>query len=295
MKKVTHKIRAFTLIELLVVIAIIAVLAALLLPALAAARARAQRISCASNLKQVAVAFKLWAGNNHDLYPMEVSDAQGGALEAIGVAGNQANQENNFSMFSAPKLCKGVFSMFIVMSNEMNTPKILYCPTESVDTGHHKSTTWSGDPNDSTGPSYYNNDDNVSYFVGVDADDSGALVTVGSRMLLAGDRFLSWGTLTVPETTNVFEQAIAGPSSPAVGNQAFCQALNSGQKTTVAVGWATDVGHGLVGNVALADGSVPALNNASLRTALANNGSNYVAGVSSMPAGVNRIQCPVTF
>jgi prepilin-type N-terminal cleavage/methylation domain-containing protein len=51
----------FTFIELLVVIAI---LAGLLLPALARAKAKAQRITCVSNPKQTGLAFAMWAGDH---------------------------------------------------------------------------------------------------------------------------------------------------------------------------------------------------------------------------------------
>jgi len=114
--------KAFTLIELLVVIAIIAILAAMLLPALAAAKRKAQKINCTNNLKQVGLAFRIWEGDNGDKYPQAVSSSSGGASEFCQHLNNAAPN---------PKDCAMVF---MVMSNELSTAKILFCPSDNLHT-----------------------------------------------------------------------------------------------------------------------------------------------------------------
>ena len=76
----------FTLVELLVVIGIIALLISILMPALSRARDHANRVACLSNIRQIGLAFRMYAGENRDWCPFSAPLGTGGLSYCAGSA-----------------------------------------------------------------------------------------------------------------------------------------------------------------------------------------------------------------
>ena len=210
--------RGFSLIEAMLVTFILAVLIAVFLPRLMRPR-RVSRIGCVNNQKQIGLAFRSWAGDNGDKFPMELSVTNGGTKELVGG--------------------HSVYVHFRVMSNELSTPKVLFCPNETNAKRKPAIVFDIGTPLGAV-QIPLTNDLSVSYFIGMDANQT------NSAMILSGDDNLT----------------VAGkPPKPGL--------LPLWTNTPVA--W-TSKRHDSHGNVALADASVRVPNNQEFRQILNNTG-----------------------
>ncbi|MCQ2403043.1 MAG: type II secretion system GspH family protein, partial [Lentisphaeria bacterium] len=109
--------KTFTLIEVLVVSAIIAILAAMLLPALGAARAKAETVSCVSNYKQIGLAVFLYADDNKQYYPWS----------PIGSHNFQKAKDSNWTWNANADMGR----LTAVLLSKYTEAKLFVCPADS--------------------------------------------------------------------------------------------------------------------------------------------------------------------
>jgi hypothetical protein len=111
---------AFTRSDLCVVLSVLTLLALVVLPALANTRPRSARVICANNLRQIGMGLQLWGNDFNDQPPWEVPARLPGAG---GFGGGPGTMQHS--------LAPNVWLHLAWISNEVATPKIYLCPSDS--------------------------------------------------------------------------------------------------------------------------------------------------------------------
>jgi type II secretory pathway pseudopilin PulG len=120
--------RAFTRIELLAIIATIGLLALVIAPALAGTKSDSERLICFNNLRLIGRGYQAWAGDHNQQLPWRAPDPD-----------NDPFTLNSEGEWTATDRSANAWQEFRFISNDLVTPKILACPS---DTGVMRATNW---------------------------------------------------------------------------------------------------------------------------------------------------------
>jgi hypothetical protein len=251
-----------------------------LLPALARAKARAQRINCTSNLKQDGVAFKTYALDNQDSYPMAVASDQGGPPQqsVIGGVVKKGNGSVQAQAHTRTPLPGYMYQIFGVMSNELSTPKIVICPSEDQHVVQSNFFMGVGVTLPQSQPGVQSatfGNYNISFFVDLDANDQ------YPQMMLCGDRNIyGWapGSATLPANMSSLNSGYGNTSCASYG---MGTNFNAGVVTPTF----TDKMHQKNGNILICDGSVQQLSSSRFRDALRVTGDTTATGLANGGGG----------